>query len=410
MRTALARLGLLLLLVGLVVVLVPINRDLAARANLAEDFLPLWVAARTLYIEGNSAYDPASLTATYEEAFGTRVGSVVNAGSLRFWRPLPALLPVAPLAPIPYPAARAIWLTIVELLQPIIFLLAITLSALRRRLPPIVAILLFGLLWRYGLEAMISGHIVTLEAFMATLGLLFFARDRTQFAGPVIGMGVLLGGLVAPLGLLLLLSELRSRRWFYGLAALGTLVGLALGFRALFGGWVIPWLASLVLAIRSQGVATPTLALGSAWVWAPLSLGLLVFLGWHWIRLLARQQPGLEQRTWVGCLTLTVTFALLGPMHPGGVLMLVPAMLFIGKSLVDRWGSAGVAFNAVTGLILLAVPWAPLWVEVPLDASGPWLYWLPLSATLIGLWWIRWWVVRGSRLTLSQMGQSWAER
>ncbi len=406
MRTTLAQLGILLVVVALVVVLVPINRDLATRANLAEDFLPLWVAARTLIIEGESAYDPGSVAAVYEGQFGTPVGSVVSPEALRFARPLPALLPVAPTALLRYAMARAIWLTLVELLQPALFLLAIALTALRARGTTIAAILLFGLLWRYGLEAMISGHIVTLEVTLAALALLFFVKDQTRFAGPVIGFGVLLGGLLLPLGLLLLLSELRRRRWFYGLSALGTGLGVALGFRALFGNWAIPWLASLVQVARSQGVATPAIALSSPWLWAPLSIGLVFFLLWHWVRLLVGEDPQAEQRTWVGCLTLTASFALLGPMHPGGALILVPALLLIGKSLADRWGPAGVVINGVVGLTLLVVPWAPLLVELPVDPSGMWLHWLPISLALVGLWWVRWWVVRGSRLTLNPMGPS----
>lgn len=401
MRANLARLGLLLILVALLVVLVPVNRDLAARANLGQDFLPMWLAAHAVFVQEQPAYQSEPVHALYEAEFGAPVGSAISADELRFERPLTALLPAAPLAFLPFQTARAIWLTLVELLQPALILLALSLSGLRRRLglTALAGALIYSVLWRYGLEAMISGHLVTLEAVLAAVGMLLLAADRRLWAGLALGVGISLGGVLAPLGLVLALGELRARRWAFPAAAVLAVLVPALLLTAVAGDWPIGWLGVQVAALGAEGPLTPVAALVSTPLWIALAVLLLAYLLWQWLRWLAGQKRDQESQIWLGCLTLALSFALLGPLHPSGPLLLLPSLVLIAASLTDRWGAAGASFVVIVAALILILPWLPLLLEVPLNPGGPWLYWLPLGLSLLGLTWIHWWVVRGPRLT-----------
>ena len=398
------RLGLVVLLSVLVVVLVPLNRNLAARANLGQDFLPLWVAARVEFTQDASAYDLTALRAQYEAEFEAPVGAVVSEGDLIFSRPLTALFPVAPLAFLSFPAARSLWLTLLELLQPGLFLLALELSGLRKKLPVggLLAVVVFSLLWRYGLEAVIGGHFTALQAGLAAAVLAMLVHGQNALAGAFTGLGLLLGGVLTPLGLLLSLDQLKEKGWGFVAAAVAIFAGGTVSSTFIAGNWQVPWLAVLLNDVRTRGVESPLGTLGPAVIWVPMAAILVLYTLWHWMRLLGRDRQADQGRMWVACLTLTVSFALLGPTHPAGVLLLVPALLLVANSIRDRWGRSGSAVVIAVATLLLVGPWAPLLADLPMSSAGSWLAWLPLAVALIGLWWTRWWMVQGPKLPLNR--------
>lgn len=406
MKSSLVRLGLVVILAALIVVLVPLNRNLAARANLGQDFLPLWVAARVEFTQDASAYDAAALQAQYEADFDTPVGAVVSEEDMTFSRPLTALFPIAPLAFLSFPVARSLWLTLLELLQPGLFLLSLELSGLRKKLHlgGLLAIVVLSLIWRYGLEAVIGGHPAALQAGMAAAVLAMLTIGQNALAGVFTGLGVMLGEVLAPLGFLLSLDQLRARSWAFVAGAAATFTGGVVSSNLIAGNWQIPWLAVFFNNLGTRGVGSPLAALGPAAVWIPLAGILMLYTLWHWIRLLGRDRDADQGRIWVACLTLTVSFALLGTTHPAGSLLLVPALLLVANSFRDRWGGSGAAMVLAVALVLLVGPWVPLLIDLPISSDGAWLAWLPLTVSLVGLWWTRWWVVRGSELTLTRGG------
>jgi hypothetical protein len=131
---------------------------------------------------------------------------------------------------------------------------------------------------------------------------------------------------------------------------------------------------------------------------------LVALLGYEWSK---TREANFQHFIWTACVTLAI-MPLLGFRAEMDqlIILTLPVMLIIVISR-ERWRKLG---NGIAILLLLffsGVPWLLFTKGAPqiigLQANDALFLFLPLF-TVIGLYWIRWWMLRPPRTWLDQVG------
>jgi hypothetical protein len=378
-----------------------------ARAHPDEkDFLVPWLAARTFLQYGESPYgEPAA-----QRAQIVHYGRIAAPGEdpLYLWLPLPIELFYFPLAMIPnYAWARGLWMTICEAALVGTVALALRMTGWKASRNLQVALLLFGVFWIYGWLSLVQGGTSALVA-LSMAGLMAALRaERDELAG-----ALLLPLLLAPRSsgvfvILILWWIIRHRRWkvFSGLLML-VLALMAVSFLVL-PDWVVP----AVRGALSHSLFTPgysSIALFASWspglglrlAWLLAGILLLLLLGEWGIA------PGRDFRRllWIVSLTLAVTPFLGIPVRLSDHVLLLLPLVQLLTVLTERWPGRGPLGTAwiVLGCIFVATWSLPLWLAYTGAAAAlvDVLVLFPPLLLIIGLYWMRWWIIRTPRSAL----------
>jgi hypothetical protein len=387
------------LLIAFLVGLGMANARFARSAQDANEFMPRWEGAHAWLTKGLSPYDPQVSLSAQRRLYGREAVPEQGEDLGFFALPFPAMLLYAPWGLLDYPAARAGWMTLLEVLLVVAAVLALRLASWRP--PPMLLALLvtFGVVWPPGIRSIVAGHTAILALVSALAALSCIGRGWDAAAGillalamadPMIGLIVLGAGLV---------WAGTRRRWGIIGSALGTVGLLLVVSLPLMPGWPIAWLQQIATAIQVQrnfgmqwgllsqraGSAAEILAallvLVAAWVlWTCLGKGTRWLL-WSMASLMALG-------TW---LTRLVTET------PSSVYLLPAVMLILG-SVAQRAHKAGGWIVAAAVVSMGVGSWA-LFLSVSADADsgivgasfGP-------ALACLGLLWVRWWVTRGAEV------------
>jgi hypothetical protein len=202
-----------------------------------------------------------------------------------------------------------------------------------------------------------------------------------------------------------------ERRWrvFFGAAMLAFIL-LVISF-FLYPGWVLPFLRAVWNSIRVDSGFSLHEVLSQVWPAFGSTLGwvltaiLVVLLGYVWN---GARGASYRRFIWAICLTLAITPLLGFRVEMDQLFPLTFPALMIVLISRERWGKFG---NGVALLLLFfyfGIPWllytqgAPQWIDLPLDEIL--FLFLPLF-TFIGLYWMRWWMIRPPRTWLDQVGK-----
>jgi hypothetical protein len=326
--------------------------------------------------------------------------------------PFNLLILFFPLALIPdVLIARTVWMALTEIAM--LGLIFFSFRLYDRRVPYffIVLITIAGLISFYAFRAFLEGSPAVILS-IAYVGILISLRaGLDELAGALMMLSSFLWELGGPFLLFIVLWVFWERRWrvFIGAAMLGSVL-LVISF-FLYPGWVLPFMRAAWNSFRvGYGYSVHTILVhlwpdfGSTIGWV-LTVVLLILLGYAW-----NEARGASHRRfiWAICLTLAIT-PLLG-FHvelDQLVLLTLPIMMIVLVSR-DRWRK----FGSTVAILLLAfffgVPWLLVMQGVPqgFDLSVDevlFLFW-PASS-LIGLYWMRWWMIRPPRTWLDQVGK-----
>jgi len=361
-----------------------------------KDFLVPWLGARTFLQYGDSPYsDPAT-----QRAQILYYGKLAAPGEdpLALWVPLPVEILYFPIALVnDYVLARAIWMTCLEITLVILAILSLRLTGWKPWHVFLPVILLFPLLWVYGVFSLNSGSAAGFIA-LALAGFLLAVRgERDELAG---GLLILLVSSVRFTGVLAFFIFwwiFYTRRWrvLWGfLMGLTVLLGLAFLF---LPGWFMPFLSALLVhngydpAFTSTGIFTswsPVVGQRLGWVLAAI---LLLILFFEWGNTLAKD---FKAFLWMACLTVSVTPLLGIPMAPKEYIILtIPLMLFLAllgerRPWLKRWGVPLITIFLPAGLWLLTLALVAANAYAALNN----ILILGLPVLLVtGLYWMRWW-------------------
>lgn len=390
-------------LAGLLVAVTAANYQFALQAPGGNSFLSGWMAIRAWMVDGRSPYDTAVGEAAQRLLYGRPANASSGEDPLAFTLPLPAALVYLPFALAPYPLARALWMTLLEVSLPALALLGMRLARWHPRPGMMLAILVFSIAWYHGLVSIVTGDLAPLEGLLIGGWLWAFTRRRDLLAAGLLAASTIRPEVTFLLLPLAVLSAAQARRWTF-LAALVAALTAAIAVSLLLQpGWPVPWLWRLLETQRVAGFdsAVSIVAGGSgrAETIAALTLSALLagYAVWEWLRARRLGERGL---VWAAQLVLVVSLWIAPQRNTAAFVVLIPAFALLWGAWAERRSRRSGWVIAATLLLVAGGSWG-LYLATAAQAAESTLLLFPVPLlTLLGLWWIRWWATRPPLPTL----------
>lgn len=391
------------LLAAVLVTLGYVNSRITSELEAGEDFAIGWTAGDLWLRQRISPYDDRVAQAAQQRIFGRASASDVLRQPAFFSMPLPAMLFYAPFTSIPFPLARTAWMTLGEVCLLASAVLSFRLVRWKGVSWLTGLILMFAVMWYHGARSLISGNFAPVEALLLTGSLLAIHRKLDSVAGLLLGLSAVMPQLSILFIPFVLIWGSSARRWglvLWTAGSIAILYGLSI---ALLPAWPLEWIAQLLRLFRTTDArpivfAAVDLMVGtSPWAGTGLFLLSLIYLVWEWLAVLNQEDRWF---LWTSALTLTFTTFLTYRSSTGVFVILLPALILTLTVWLERWGSGAAGW---VGLQLIGLA-GGLWWLLFRTSSGnqeDLLLFLPAPVlTVLGLWWIRWWASRTTRLPL----------
>ena len=305
--------------------------------------------------------------------------------------------------------ARAIWMLLSEAALFGIVLFTIELSEWQP--PRWLYILLIGLgLFSYfSLQALVSNSPTIFLTFLYLAIILALRAYSDELAGALLFLVAYQWEVGALFFLYILVLVFANRRWGvltgFGMSLI---VALVISF-LVYPGWGLPYLRA-VLSDWYRGANINFNSIVAAWFpdsrfsvggVTAIILGVIVF-----IEMVGSTQSHFRRIVWTVCLTLAATPLLGFAIFPSNHVVLIPALILILTLVWERWTRRralatllvlGVAFLIPFGIYFRGIMFPDRLYSDLLSA-------LPPVATIIGLYWMRWWVNHSPRTWSDQVG------
>jgi hypothetical protein len=394
----------LVVLVGLFIANLTLSRTLPG----GEWVFMRWSGARAFLIEKIEPYSSEIARRTQEVAYGRIAFSSEYPYVLN--DPFFIVLLYTPLALLrDFTLVRAIWILLSEIALVGSVLLALNLAEWQ---PPrwfYVLLLGFGVFSQFSLTGLASGTPSILLAFLYLCILLALRSFSDELAGALLALVAYqweVGGLFF---LFVLFFVFTNRRW-------GALGGFGMAMFVLLvvsfmtnSGWGLPYIRA-VLADWFRG---ETLTFGHILsTWFPnarfplgnivaIVLGFIVFAEW-----VASVHEHFRRIVWTAALSLAVTPLMGFAIFPSNHVVLILPFIMILALVWERWQRRRVFFAILVFLLVLVIPYALylqavyVYDQLILDLISV----LPPIAAILGLYWMRWWVLRSPRTWFDRLG------
>ena len=398
----------LILLLIFVLAMLALNIYLARTLPGGEWFYLRWSGARAFLIEKIEPYG----TEISQRVQDTVYGRVATESEYPFVLndPFYIVLLYAPLALLSdFTLARAIWMLLSEAALVGIVLFALKLSEWE---PPrwiYASLLAFGLFSYFSLQSLISNSQAILLTFLYLAILLALRAYSDELAGALLFLVAYQWEVGALFFLYILVLVFANRRWGvltgFGMSLI---VAVVISFLA-YPGWVLPYIRA-VLSDWYRGANINFNSIAAAWfpnsrfsVGAVTSIivGVIVF-----IEMVGSKQSHFRRIVWTVCLSLAAIPLLGFAIFPSNHVVLIPALILILTLVWERWTRRralaallvlSVAFLIPFGIYLRGIMFSDRLYSDLLSA-------LPPVATIIGLYWMRWWVNHSPRTWSDQVG------
>jgi len=398
----------LILLLIFVLAMLALNIYLARTLPGGEWFYLRWSGARAFLIEKIEPYG----TEISQRVQDTVYGRVATESEYPFVLndPFYIVLLYAPLALLSdFTLARAIWMLLSEAALVGIVLFALKLSEWE---PPrwiYASLLAFGLFSYFSLQSLISNSQAILLTFLYLAILLALRAYSDELAGALLFLVAYQWEVGALFFLYILILVFANRRWGvltgFGMSLI---VAVVISFLA-YPGWVLPYIRA-VLSDWYRGANINFNSIAAAWfpnsrfsVGAVTSIivGVIVF-----IEMVGSTQSHFRRIVWTVCLSLAAIPLLGFAIFPSNHVVLIPALILILTLVWERWTRRralaallvlSVAFLIPFGIYLRGIMFSDRLYSDLLSA-------LPPIATIIGLYWMRWWVNHSPRTWSDQVG------
>jgi hypothetical protein len=387
----------IVLLAVLLVGLTLANYQFAQRAPGGNDFLTRWVGANAWVREGIDPYDPRVSLRAQEMIYGRPADPVSGEDVANFVYPLPAMVFFAPFGLLPYPLARALWMTLLEIALPVLALIGVRLGRWNPSPGVLGALMLFSVLWYHGFRAVIVGQFAVIEAVLMAGALLAISREQDILAGFLLALTVAKPQMAFLLAPFVILWAASRRRWWVVISSAGFLAVLLGVTLLLIPDWPILWLRQLADYPEYTALGSPISIIASAvppgrvWIDRILTGLLILYLLWEW-----SQATGKGERAflWAAQLTIVITNLVAFRTATTNFVAMLPALCLILATFGERWGRRSHIPVLLTLAGLLAGLWALFLSTVEGNVESAAMYLPAPLLLLVGLWWVRWWARR----------------
>lgn len=405
-RNVLSILG-ILGVVGALFGLTALNYRLAKDYGGGDSFLPRWNAARAWVMEGQSPYSEEVSLSSQQIVYGHTALLGKGEQPQDFLYPLPAMIFYAVFGVIDRYSARAIWMSVGIVSLCLLALISVRIVKWQNRPILIAGTVLFALGSYHSIRSIWMGNFSVVTALMVALGLLSIIQGHDVPAGIFLALSAsnpMMVFLVIPFILLWALSN-RRKELFWS-TVLSEFV-LLLAFTVLIPTWTTQWLRQ-ILAFPTYSLKT-----GSAWLSLAGSMPgitqqlLIFFYGLTAIYLVIEWMIALRKdaRWFLWTVYLTLVISNLASYRSGTehFVGLIPVMVAIFSTWDQQWPKGG---KYLVGFSLLALGvgiWLINWQGL-LESAEPAALYFPLPLfCFVGLWWIRWWFIRPSRIPIRDL-------
>ncbi|MBI4769122.1 MAG: DUF2029 domain-containing protein, partial [Chloroflexi bacterium] len=208
------------------------------------DFLSRWVGAQAWLTAGVDPYSEQVSLAGQRMIYG-RPADDLGEDKAHFAYPLYSMLLFAPTAFLPYPLARALWMTVLECCMAG---LAVAGFALADWKPPLWLLgltALYSLLWYHGVRTVVNGQTAGVVALLMAGGLLAIHTRRDALAGVLLALSTSKPQMPFLLLPLLLAWAVTARRWKLIGWTVGAMAALLGGSLALIPDWPLKMAAQI---------------------------------------------------------------------------------------------------------------------------------------------------------------------
>ena len=305
-------------------------------------------------------------------------------------------------------AARVFWLVLLELGLLAFLIMSLRLASDRVRVLPGAIIVLFCCASWYAVHSLSIGSPVILLAVTYTGILLALRAQMDELTGALLVVSAFQWQVGAPFLLFVIVSVYWARRWRVYVGAVMLLsILLAVSF-LLYPGWILPFLraswnslqADFGDSIRKVFVyLSPQYGDLLSWI---LTAILVILLGYEWSE---SRGANFQRVVWVACLTIAMTPLLGFRTEAGNLVVLLFPFITLLLAVGERWKSAGKFLIGLLLLVLLGLPWYLTSGRSNLPAEwNQYISFLFLPVlTVLGLYWIRWWMIRLPRTWVDQV-------
>lgn len=395
--------GLLFLTLAVLIGLGFANYQFALSSPGGNDFLARWVGAHYWVVKGVNPYDPQVSLAAQEMIYGRLADPDKGEDIAHFVYPLTAMIFFAPFGLLPYPIARAVWMTLLEISLPLLVLIGVELARWKPSRKLLAFLMIFSVVWYHGFRSVIVGQFAVIEALLMAAVLLSIQRRQDSLAGILLALSIAKPQMSVLLIPFVLLWAARSRRWELIMWTLGTMTTLVVVSLALINDWPLLWLRQLVEYSDYTFNPTPVsilagfIPVASRALTYGLTTLLLVYLLWEWVQAMGKGDRWFQ---WTSALTIVLTNLIPLRTATTHYVVLLPALCLIFCAWDERWGKKGIVLIIFSLSVILIGLWALFMISVEGAIENEIMY-LPLPIlSLLGLWWSRWWIVRVSSLRI----------
>ncbi len=375
-------LGVIFALVGLTY----LNIRLSEEYPTGRDFTASWESARRWVQKGESPY------------------------SGDFLYPLSSMLVLAPFGLMDSVEARATWMTLLEVCSVLLGFFCLRLVKWKVSVFKAIFLLVFSLVWYYGLRSILVGQISIIVALFLVLGIYSVNQKLDILAGLFLAMSLIKPTMALVLVIYILIWSIFSKRkevvWSFLLASLA----LVIASFALLPEWLVQWFVQSANFVRDpQSLNTPLSILAEAMPGISRSMTiffysvLIVYLMIEWILVMKK-----DERWFLWTTMLTIVVSNLAGYRSGidHYVMMLPVIFLILQAWESRSQSNRQFLTILVCLILSAGFWTYLYLTDQVFSEPLWVYFVLPVFCLIGLWWTRWWFIRPTRLYVEELAQT----
>jgi hypothetical protein len=399
---------LLAILLGFLVILLALNIYVARILPSGEWFYLRWNGARAFLIEDVEPYGTEVAQRVQNLVYGRN--AVSNEYGYVLNDPFYIVLLYAPLALFSdFALARGIWMLVSEMALVGIVLFALNLLEWQ---PPrwlYVSIIGFALFSYFSLQSLVSASPTIFLTFLYLTILLALRSYNDELAGALLFLVAYQWEVGALFFLYIIILVFANKRW-------GVITGFGMSlFLALLVSFLIrpSWGLPYIRAVLADWIRGANLNFNNiASIWFPesrFSIGMMIAVLLAFILLIewiSSTQSNFRRIAWTASLSLAATPLMGFAIFPSNYVVLILPLIVILMLVWERWIRnrllacllvLSVAFLIPVGLYFRGVVLRErLYIDL--------LRVLPPIATIIGLYWMRWWVIHTPRTWMDQLG------
>lgn len=396
----------IVLFLVLLAALLALNLYLARVLPAGEWLLLRWSGARAFLFEQVEPYSRAVAErvqqVVYERiAFANEYRYVLN-------DPFYILLLYTPLAALPkFEIARGIWMLVAETALVFTVVFSVRLSEWEPPRGLYLLLIVFGLFNFFSLNALITASPAIFLAFLYLGALLALRSFSDELAGALLFLAAYQWEVGALFFVFILIFIISNRRWRVLIGLGMSLIVMLIISYLTHSGWGLPYIRAVISNLY-QGANLnldhiiqnwfPNERISIAGV-VSILLAAVVF-----IESVNAVQAHFRRVFWAACLALAAMPLLGLAIFPSNYVVLLPSVILVLAMIWDRWARFRALRITVILLPFLVVPFVlyleTVYVYTPLYTDL--LAILPPVATIIALYWMRWWAVRPPRIWADQ--------